>query len=212
MNRLGFEQFMEGLCPVARAIQVYDAQRPLNGAARELQGKSHALMIVRTEAVELGELVRGSIAPNLTDLSHEVGDVVFGLADYMMRRGPGELSRGEFLMLGGWVRLITEVGNQYGVDPVLAGVRVNGDKNPKNNPPWAYQHHHPLDPQRKVIEDNEMVRIGLRRIRNLNSDRKLTGENLDLALQFWGYTREVLGRPELAFQFISQVARGGVRL
>lgn len=209
MNRPDFVSFMGSLGPVAEAIARYDASRPLNSRGRDLQGLLGSLNILRTEGTELAAALQ---TDNIHDIREEAGDVMFGLADYWRRRGGHELSRGEFLMLGGWVQLLMHTERAHGVDLIAAGIHVNGDKNPKNNPEWAYQHCHPLDRPSKIIENNDIVRRGLRALRGMHPERKLTVDNVERGLQFWGYTTDILDDTSLAFAFLTKVARDGVKL
>lgn len=213
------ERLSRRLEPVRAQIAAYDSRRPLNGAARKLAGKEGALQILWAEARELAELrvEYDGVPPDQLNggrrkVAAELGDTVFGLDQYFQLRGNGELGRAELLMLGGVATWMLDTEKRYGLDLVECGKWVNVGKNAANNPDVFYQNHHPLDPDKVVIEKNDLVRRGLRRIRNMDTQGVLTTDNLNHAIQFWGYTGEVLRDSGLAFEFITKVARDGVRL
>lgn len=212
------EKVSRRLLPVNQEIANYDAVRPLNRAARLCGGIPEALHILWSEALELNEerkrydeIPLSQLNGGRKKVAAELGDVVFGLAQYFRLRGNGEMGRSELILLGGVVGWIKETEEKYHLDMVACGVGVNRGKNPQNNPAIFYTDYHPLDSGSLVVETNATVRRGLRNIRDMNSDGVLTDENLNVALGFWGYTREAL-YSGLALEFITKVARDGVKL
>jgi hypothetical protein len=111
-----------------------------------------------------------------------------------------------------WVcNTVTAIETQQHLDIVQEGIRVNREKNPKNNPAFFYRHHHPLDRSSLVQGRHEMVRRGLRVIRNMDSKGKLQTENLAFALSYYGFTIDALIKsPPLSTHFLRQVAVYGL--
>ena len=177
MTTAEIEALAYRLSPVHEQIKAYDAARPLNEHARVLVGAEGALQILWTEASELAE-VRQQYDPipleqlngGRKKVAAELGDTVFGLAEYFRLRGGGEFGRKELTMLGGVVGWMIETEQKYNLNMTTCGIEVNRGKNVQNNPAMFYTDHHPLDPAAVTVEKNGLVRRGLRSIRNLHPD------------------------------------------
>lgn len=206
------------LRPVGEAIRLYDAERPLNGAARSYAGVALAWDILKLEHLELvkARSIADKIPPEQlngqrNEVALELGDVAFGLAEVLKHLTLGDMSANQRAYVGGICNYAGETEQRYGLNVVEMGVRVNQVKNHQNNPTVFYRDSHPLDRSTITQDKLELVRLGLRQIRNMDPKGLLMPDNLDFSLNYYGYTLNALqDSPPLATAFLRQVVKFGL--